>query len=211
MSCGSGAPLALALGDERLHVDQVDDAAHLVLRTDRDLGGGDVVAEGALQRLEGAKEVGALAVEHVDEDESRQALVVGPLPEPVGVHLDPHHSVDDDNRGIGDAQGGDCVGDEARIAGGVDQVDLPPVVVEGGDGGSDRHLPLLLVGLEVRGRAPVLHTTQPVDHPGLEEQGLVKRGLAAAAVADQGDVSNPVGGLVRHGHGPYGNLRPGST
>ncbi len=30
--------------------------------------------------------------------------------------------------------------------------------------------------------------------------------LPAAAVADQRDVANPVGGLVRHGHGPYVNV-----
>ena len=39
---------------------------------------------------------------------------------------------------------------------------------------------------------------EPVDDPGLEQQRLVQRGLAAAAVADQGDVANPVGGLVSH-------------
>ena len=109
-----------------------------------------------LQRLEGAEEVGALAVEHVDEDEPRQALLVGALPEPLGVDLDPHHGVDDDDRGVGDAQRGDRVGDEARLARGVDQVDLAAVVLEGGDGGADRHLPLLLVGLVVGDGGAVL-------------------------------------------------------
>ena len=46
-------------------------------------------AEGRLQRVEGGEEVGALAVEHVDEDEPGQALVVGAAPEPLGVDLDP--------------------------------------------------------------------------------------------------------------------------
>ena len=45
-------------------------------------------AEGGLERIEGAEEVGALAVEHVDEDEPGQAAGVGPLPEPLGVDLD---------------------------------------------------------------------------------------------------------------------------
>ena len=59
---------------------------------DRDLGGDHVRAEGLLERVERAEEVGALAVEHVHEHEPGQALGVGALPEAIGVHLDPHHA-----------------------------------------------------------------------------------------------------------------------
>ena len=37
-----------------------------------------------------AEEVGALAVEHVHEDQPRQALLVGAAPEALGVDLDAH-------------------------------------------------------------------------------------------------------------------------
>ena len=111
-----GVVAARALADEGLHVDQVDDAADVLFGPDRDLGGDDVGAEGALQRVERGEEVGALAVEHVDEDEAGQALVVGAAPEPLGVDLDPRRRVDHDDRGVGDAQRGDRVGDEARLA-----------------------------------------------------------------------------------------------
>src|SRR3712207_8946428 len=53
-----------------LHVDEVDDAAGVVLGADRDLGGHDVLAEGALEAVEDAEEVGPLAVEHVQDRKS---------------------------------------------------------------------------------------------------------------------------------------------
>jgi hypothetical protein len=71
---------AVALVLVGLHVDEVDDAADLVLGADRDLGGHHVGAEGALQRLQGAEEVGALAVEHVHEEHARQVELLGTLP-----------------------------------------------------------------------------------------------------------------------------------
>ncbi len=155
-------------------------------------------AEGRLERVEGAEEVGPLAVEHVDEDQPRQPLGVGPPPEPLGVDLDPHHAVDDDHRGVGDPQGGDRVGDEARLARRVDQVDLAAAVLEAGERGVDRHRPLLLVGLVVGDGRAVGHRAEPVDRAGLEQHRLVQARLAAAPVPDQGDIANPVCGLVRH-------------
>jgi len=143
-----------------------------VLGSDRDLGRDDVGAESVLERLERAEEVGALAVEHVDEHEPRQALVVGAVPQPLGVDLDAHDAVDDDDGGVHHAQGAERVGDEARLARRVDQVDLAPVVLERGDAGADRHLTLVLIILEVEHRAAVLDAAEPVDDPGLEQQRL---------------------------------------
>ncbi len=104
-----------------------------MLGADRDLGGDHVGAEGRLERVERGEEVGPLAVEHVDEDQPRQTLGVGAAPEALGVHLDPVDRVDDEDRGVGDAQRGDRVGDEARLARGVDQVDLAAAVLEAGE------------------------------------------------------------------------------
>ena len=184
--------------DEGLEVDQVDDAPHLVLGADRDLGRDHMWAERLLQRVERGEEVGPLAVEHVDEDESREALGVGAPPEPLGVNLDTGDGIDDDHGGIGDAQRSGRVGDEARLSGGVDQVDLAALVLEAGERGVDRHLPFLLVGLVVGDRRAVGDRPQPVRRAGLEQHRLVKACLAAAAVPDQGDIADPVCGPMRH-------------
>ena len=113
-----------------LHVDEVDDAADLVLGADRDLGGDDVRAEGGLERLERAEEVGALAVEHVHEDHPRDVELGGALPQAQRRDLDAHDGVDDEDRRLADAQRAERVGDEARLAGRVEQVDLAVLPLE---------------------------------------------------------------------------------
>ena len=80
---------------------------------------------------------------------------------------------------------------------------LRSVVLERGDAGADRHLALLLVGLEVGDGRAVLDPAEPVDHPGLEQERLAEARLAAAPVPDQGDVADPVGWLVRHADAIY--------
>ena len=77
------ARLALlrALGARvRAHVQHVDDPRQLVLGADRDVHGDALRRELVAQRLERAEEVGALAVEHVHEDDAREAELVGEPP-----------------------------------------------------------------------------------------------------------------------------------
>ena len=190
------APVALVL--ERGHVDQVDHAADLVLGADRDLGRDHVLAERRFEPVEAAEEIGPLAVEHVHEHEPRQPLLVCTAPEPVGLDLDPHHRVDHEHRRVDDPQGAEGVGDEARVARRVDHVHLAAVVLERGHGGADRHLARLLVGLEVADRRAVLDPSEPVRHPGLEQDRLGEARLAAAAMADERHVPNPIWRLVGH-------------
>ncbi len=170
-----------------------------MLGPDRDLGRDHVGPEGLLERVERAEEVGPLAVEHVHEDEPREALLVRALPEPLGVDLDPHDRVDDDDRRVDDAQRAQGLGDEGLLAGRVDQVDLAVRVVERRHARADRHRALLLVFLEVGDRGAVVDLPQPVDDPGLEQERLAETGLPAPPMADQRDVADPVGGLVPHG------------
>ena len=107
-----------------LHVDEVDHAGDLVLGADRDLGRDDVRAEGALERVERAEEVGPLAVEHVHEDQPREVQLGRALPQAGRRDLDAHHRVDDEDRRLAHAQRAERVGDEARLAWRVEQVDL---------------------------------------------------------------------------------------
>ncbi len=79
---------------------------------------------------EHAVEVGALAVEHVHEDDARQPELLGAVPHARGVHLDAHHAGDDDERAFDDAQRRDRVGLEAGVARRVDQVDLAALPLE---------------------------------------------------------------------------------
>ena len=146
----SRAGAVVAVG---LHVDEVDHAADVVLGADRDLGRDDVLAEGGLELVERAEEVGALAVEHVHEDHPREVELGGALPQARRRDLDAHHGVDDEDGRLADAQRAERVGDEAGLTGRVDQVDLAVVPLERAEVRADRHLPRLLVGVGVRDRS----------------------------------------------------------
>ena len=91
---------------------------------DRDLGRDDVRPERGLQRLERAEEVGTLAVEHVHVQHPCDVELGGPLPQPPGADLRAHHRVDHEHRRLADPQRAERVGDEARLARRVEQVDL---------------------------------------------------------------------------------------
>ena len=190
------------------HVDEVDHAAALLLGADRDLGRDDVRPERALELLQRPKEVGPLAVEHVDEQHPRDVMLGGDLPQPARADLDAHHGVDHEDRRLADAQRAERVGDEARLAGRVEQVDLAPGPLEGAERRRDRHLAGLLVGLGVGGGGPVDDIAQAGQHPGLKQQRLVQRGLAGSAMADEGHIANRFR-AVRHAISPL--LRGRST
>ena len=77
-----------ALVRVRLHAEQVDDAAEVVLLADGQLHGDDLGAERLLQERQGVVEVGALAVEHVADDDATEAPRGGAVPEPLVLDLD---------------------------------------------------------------------------------------------------------------------------
>jgi hypothetical protein len=167
----------------RLHVDEVDHAAGLVLGPDRDLGRDHVGPEGLLERLQHAEEVGSLAVEHVHVDQARDAQLLRALPQPLRADLDAQHAVDHEHRRLAHPQGAQRVGDERRLARGVDEVDLHVPPLERRERGGDRHPARLLVVVGVRDRRPVSHRAEPGGRAGLVQEGLVQRRLPAPPVA----------------------------
>jgi hypothetical protein len=149
-----------------------------------------------LQRLERAEEVGALAVEHVDEQQARDVELGGArFHSRVVVTSTPITAL---TTKIADSQTRSAPSASAMKLGrrGVDQVDLALLPLERGERRRDRHLARLLVGVGVRHGRAVDDAAEPVDRAGLEQQRLVQRGLPATAVADERHVANPIRGLV---------------
>jgi hypothetical protein len=167
-----------------------------VLGPDRDLGGDDVLAESALQRIQGPEKVGALAIEHVHEQKPGQVELGRALPQPGGVNLDSHHGVDYEDGRLTHAQSAEGVGDKARVSRGIEQVHLALLPFKRRQGQRDRHLAGLLVVVRVGHGCPVEHRAEPVDDACLEQQRLVERRLATTAMADERHVANPIRGLV---------------
>ena len=143
-------------GEERLHGDEVDHALEARLRPDRHLERAEPALEALLERLERAVEVGALAVEPVDDDGARQAVLVGVLPDLLGLHLHPGDGVDDDHGRGRHAEPRACVGHEIAVPRGVDQVEVVALPVAVGDRRAERDLSLDLVGIEVGGGGAVV-------------------------------------------------------
>ena len=169
---------------------QVDDAGQLVLAADRQLDRDAAVGELRRARLEHAEEVGALAVEHVDEDDARELVLLGALPDARGVDLDAHHAAEDDDDALDDPQRRERVGLEAGVARRVDEVDLAVLPLEVAERAGERHRALVLVVVPVGDRRPLLDRAEPVRLPRLEEQRLDERGLPDPAVAGDGDVAD---------------------
>ena len=90
------------------------------------------------------------------------------------------------------------VGDEARVAGRVEDVELVALVLGVQQRARDRHRPPLLVVVVVGDGAAVGHGSQARDRARLEEQRLRERRLAASAVADERDVANLLGRERHH-------------
>ena len=171
-------------------MENVDDSRQLVLGSDRQVDGDALVPELRPELLENPEEVRPLAVEHVHEDDAREAQLFRAAPVPRRLHLDAHDAADRDERALDDVQRGDRVALEARLAGSVDQVDLAALPLEVAERVRDRHLALLLVLVPVGDRAALLDNAEPVRRAGLEQHRLDERGLACAAVTDDGDVAD---------------------
>ena len=146
-----------------------------------------------------APEVGAGAVELVDEAEARHAVAVGLAPDRLGLGLDARHAVEHDDRAIEHAQAALHLDGEVHVPGRIDDVDAMVAPERGRCGGRDGDAALLLLGHPVhRGRA-LMHLADLVDLLGVEEDALGDGGLAGVDMRDDADV--PRAG-ERRPHGP---------
>ena len=82
-----GAQLFVA-PDQRIHLDQVDDALEIGLGADRQLHDDGLSAEAHPDRVEAEVEIGADLVHLVDEDDARNVVLVGLAPDGFGLRLD---------------------------------------------------------------------------------------------------------------------------
>ena len=154
------------------HVKDVDDAGELVLDADRDVHRNALGRELRAELLQGAEEVGSLAVQHVDEDDAREIEVSCELPGACRSDLDAHDPRHGQERTLHDPGSRPELALEARIARHVDEVQLPPLPLHMCERRRDRELALVLVLVRIRDRRAGLDRTEPVDRARLEEERL---------------------------------------
>ena len=173
---------------ERLHPDEVDEALERVLDADRDLDRHGLHAQALGDHVDVAPEVGAGAVELVDEADARHAVAVGLAPDRLGLGLDAGHAVEDHDRAVEHAQAALHLDGEVHVPGRIDNVDAVIVPRAGRRRGSDRDAALLLLGHPVHGGRALMDLTDLVDLLRVEEDPLGDGRLARVDMRDDSDV-----------------------
>ena len=180
--------------DQRLHLDQVDQADERLVRL-RSAGADGQVDDGrrrletVLDHVHGAVEVGADAIHLVDEAHPRHFVLVGLAPHRLGLRLDAGNRVEHGDGAVEDAQRPLDLDGEVDVAGSVDDVDA--VVVPDARGGrrGDGDATLLLLRHVVHGRRTVVHFADLVALARVVEDALGRGGLARVDVGHDADVA----------------------
>src|SRR5207245_2785001 len=113
----------------KLH--EVDVAAKARLLAERDLERDEAPLEATRERLDRPVEVGALAVETVDDDRARQAVFGRELPDLLRLHLNAGDGVHDDDRGFDHPQPGARVRYKVAVSGRIDEGDSVSLPITG--------------------------------------------------------------------------------
>ena len=170
----------------------------LVLAADRNLHGDAAVGELRAHLLEHGEEVRPLAIEHVDEDDARDAELARSAP--TRARSGPRRRRRRSRRRPRPRRPGAAAMVSAwkPASPGVSiRFSLTPLPLEVAERRGQRHLPPVLVLVPVRDRRALLDRPEPVRRARLEQQRLDQRRLAGPAVADDGDVAD----CARLGHG----------
>ena len=178
-------------------LDEVHDAAELVLTPDRDLDGHRMGAEPVLEHREAPVEVGADAVHLVHVDQTRHPVLVGLPPHRLRLRLHARHRVEDGDGAVEHAERPLDFHREVHVAGRVDDVDPAVVPEAGGRGGGDGDAALLLLDHPVHDRRPLVHLADLVGPAGVVEDPLGGGGLAGIDVRHDADVSGSVQRVLR--------------
>ena len=109
--------------EDGLAFDEVDDALEAGLPADGDLDRHGIGAEALADGGHPAPEVGARAVELVDEAEARHAVAVGLPPDRLGLGLHTGDAVEDDDRAIEHPEAALHLDGEVHVSGRIDDVD----------------------------------------------------------------------------------------
>ena len=139
---------------------------------------------------EGAPEIGAFAVELIDDDGARQLEIAGEVPDLFGLYFDAGHAIHQHQGGIGRHQRRAGVINEDVIAGGVEDVDfgLFPFRHRDGRGNGDFAGDFLVV--KIGNGIAFIDAEKAVAGSGGEQQSGGESSLAGIAVAHHPDVPN---------------------
>ena len=182
--------LGVLLEVPRGHGDQVDETPEVGLGAHGDLrshgGGGEALLHG----VDSVEEVGAHAVELVDEGDARDVVVGSLTPDGLGLRLHAGHGVEHGHGAVEDAQAALDLGGEVNVTRGVDDLDDVVAPEAGGSCGGNGYAALLLLSHPVHGGSTVVDLTDLVSLAGVVEDALGGSGLAGIDVGHDADVAH---------------------
>ncbi len=154
------------------------------------LGVGVEVEEELVDLVDDLGDAGVGAVDLVDDEDHRQLCLQRLAQDEAGLGQRSLGGVDEQQHAVDHGQAALDLAAEIGVAGGVDDVELHPVVVDGGVLGEDRDA---LLALEVhRVHHPLGHVLALAEGAGLPEHRVDQRRLAVVDVGDDCDISQVV-------------------
>ena len=179
----------VVVGD-RLHLDEVDHAAEVLLGADRQLHRDGTRAESVDHGLDRREEVRARAVHLVHERDARNLVAVGLAPDGLGLRLDTGDRVEDRDRAVEHAQASLDLHRKVHVPGRIDNVDSKVTPERRRRRRRDRDAALLLLLHPVHDCCALVDLAHLVGAAGVVEDPLRRRGLARVDVGHDPDVAD---------------------
>ena len=191
-----GAQL-FVMPDQRLHLDDVDDALEFGFAADRPGDDHRAGAQAVDHHVDAALEVGAGAIHLVDEADARHVILVGLAPYGFGLGLHAGNGVEHGDGAVQHAHGTLDFNGEVHMAGRVDDVDAVVFPEAGRGGGRDGDAALLFLLHEIHGGGAVMDFADLVALAGIIKNALSRRRLAGIDMRGNADVAIHVERSVR--------------
>ena len=166
-----------------------------------------LLAEGLPRLLQQGGEVDALGVDLVDDDHPAEPALRGPLEQTLGGHLDARVGVHHHRHRLHGGKHRHGAAEEVGQPRRVDHVQMPAAEIEARDRRVQRVQQVLLQGVEVADRGPLVHATGLRDGASHVQQRLQEGGLTGATGANQRDVADVLRRVA--GHDLLASLVPG--
>ena len=142
------------------------------------------------QRFQRALKAGAVAVQLIDHQGARQAVLLAEAPDLFRLHFDAGDAMDQHQGGIRRHQRRLRFVHEDVVAGRVDEIDFGLAPLRIGERGADGKLALDFFFVVVGDRGAFVHLAQAVHHARRKEQSGNKLRLAGITVAYQCNIAN---------------------
>jgi hypothetical protein len=180
---------------QEFHIDQIDDSSERITRvrralTDWDLHRDGIGSEARSDFLENSVEVSPFAIEFIDKDDSRNAILVGLSPHRFALGFDSLSGAKHHNSTIEDSQAAFDFSGEVDVTWGIEQVDGAVFPPERHASGEDRDTALLFFWIVIGFGSSRVDSPCAVFGTAHVEHLFGNSGFTGIDVSNDADISN---------------------